>query len=630
MRFNHLHVLLAVSLLSIHVGTSLDTITPSQFLKDPQTLSSNDVFTWRGNQPYWRSGPWNGQIFLGIPDMFSFYLDGFHLSGVDDGNPNNTYYLSYTFANHSTLIMYVLGSKGNVYELNWDYASKQWFYTWFIPNSDCDVYGFCGVFGSCDSRTSPICSCLNGFEPRNAEEWSKQNWTSGCVRKEPLQCERVTNKSEAGSLDGFLKLPNTKVPDFAQWSSSPYDDCRTQCMQNCSCLAYAYDAGIGCMTWSGGLIDIQRFSIVATDLYIRVPNSLLDDKKNNAVIIAVTVTIGTILVITCGYLFWKRTARREEKTNQNIQNRSQENDMSSVHLPELSQFEFGKLATATHNFHLTNKLGQGGFGLVYKVFFITLNFNIRKIMSYIALEIFFQGVLEDGQEIAVKRLSRTSGQGLEEFMNEVLVISKLQHRNLVKLLGCCIEGDEKILIYEYMPNRSLDAYMFGAFEQEDAANTRRVVGTYGYMSPEYAIEGLFSEKSDVFSFGVLLLEIVSRRKNTSFYENAEALSLLGYAWKLWNDGNITSLIDPEISNPSFHSDIFRCIHIGLLCVQELARDRPTMTTVISMLTNETVNLPSPRQPAFIHRQTILDVNCSYKSDESRSINYMSITNIQGR
>ncbi|KAJ1379172.1 Tyrosine-protein kinase, catalytic domain [Sesbania bispinosa] len=376
--------------------------------------------------------------------------------------------------------------------------------------------------------------------------------------------------AQADNRDGFLKLQNTKVPDFVQWSSSLYDDCRTQCLQNCSCLAYAYDAGIGCMLWSGDLIDIQRFSAGGTDLYIRVPYSELDEKKKSAtVIIAVTVTIGTIIILTCGYVLWKRNTKRE-KINLKIQShRSQVNDPSKFKLPELSQFEFEKIATATNNFHLNNKLGQGGFGPVYK------------------------GTLEDGQEIAVKRLSRTSGQGLEEFMNETWYGKDFGH-------------------------------------SEDEANTRRVVGTYGYLSPEYAMEGLFSEKSDVFSFGVLLLEIVSRRKNTSFYKDAETLSLLGFAWKLWNEDNITSLIDPEISNQSFHADIIRCIHIGLLCVQELARDRPTMTTVISMLSNETVYLPTPRRPAFIQRQTMLDVECSPKNDVLCSINYVSVTNFEGR
>ncbi|KAK7293108.1 hypothetical protein RJT34_15969 [Clitoria ternatea] len=335
---------------------------------------------------------------------------------------------------------------------------------------------------------------------------------------------------------------------------------------------------------------------------------------------------------------------------------------------ELFMFNFGKLVTATNNFHQSNKLGQGGFGPVYK------------------------GQLQDGCEIAVKRLSRASGQGLEEFMNEVVVISKLQHRNLVRLLGCCIEGEEKMLMYEYMPNKSLDAFIFDPSKSkllvwrkrfsiiegvargllylhrdsrlkiihrdlkasnilldedlnpkisdfgmarifgksEDHGNTRRVVGTYGYMSPEYAMQGLFSEKSDVFSFGVLLLEIVSGRRNSSFYDKENSLTLLGFAWMKWTENAISSLIDPRIYDPSLYKYIFRCIHIGLLCVQESASDRPTMATVISMLNSEIVDLPPPRKPAFILTQNMLSSMSSEKGNSLHSLNPITISEIQGR
>ncbi|QHO14953.1 G-type lectin S-receptor-like serine/threonine-protein kinase [Arachis hypogaea] len=608
-----------------------------------ERLSIPEVFIWRGkSQPHWRSGPWNGQIFLGIPEMTANCIDKFYTSGKDE-EKNGTYYLSYSYAIRNVR-MFALGADGNLNEYYWDFPKKQWSMMLSVINTECGVYGKCGVFASCDPKTSPICTCLRGYVPRNAEEWNKQNWSSGCVRKTPVQCESekvIKNNSSDESVaveDGFVKLQNTKVPDYAEWLSSIDFDCRTACLGNCSCKAYAYDVGIGCMLWSGNLIDIQRFSMGGTDLYIRVPSSELDEqkKKNHAaVIIAVTVSVaGTIGILICAFIMWKRRTAIGERANFRIPTISNTKYPSKVKLPELSQFEFEKLAIATDNFHLANKLGQGGFGLVYR------------------------GTLEDGLEVAVKRLSRASCQGLEEFMNEVLVISKLQHRNLVRLLGCCVEGDEKILVYEYMPNKSLDAYLFDSCKQvlnwekrfhiiegitrgllylhrdsrlriihrdlkpsnilldeelnpkisdfgmarifchtENEANTMRVAGTYGYMSPEYAMEGLFSEKSDVFSFGVLLLEIVSRRKNTKFYEDAESLSLLGFAWKLWNADNIPPLTDPEISNLNCNEDIKRCIHIGLLCVQELARDRPTMIAVVSMLNSETVNLPSPKQEA---------------------------------
>ncbi|XVE51224.1 hypothetical protein DITRI_Ditri02bG0022700 [Diplodiscus trichospermus] len=396
-------------------------------------------------------------------------------------------------------------------------------------------------------------------------------------------------------------------------------------------------------------------------------------KKQGIKVIVITAGIlGTIMGAIFFSFLGRRIARNTERMGRSEEFKTEEacskifshtmlgKSQNGVKFQELQLFDFGKLAAATNNFHPTNMLGKGGFGLVYK------------------------GKLQDGQEIAVKRLSRASVQGLEEFMNEAMVISKLQHRNLVKLLGCCIDGEEKMLVYEYMPNKSLDVFLFDSQKQklldwrkrfniiegisrgllyfhrdsrlrivhrdlkasnilldeelnpkisdfgiakifggnESHANTRRVFGTYGYMSPEYAMKGQFSEKSDVFSFGVLTLEIVSGRRNSSFHEDEHSLSLLGYAWKLWSENNILALIDPVMNlDPSFHREVSRCIHVGLLCVQNFAKDRPTMSTVASMLSSEIENLPTPKQPPFIDERTPMDHSQSQTSQISCIIDY---------
>ncbi|KAL5731111.1 hypothetical protein ACHQM5_003870 [Ranunculus cassubicifolius] len=162
------------------------------------------------------------------------------------------------------------------------------------------------------------------------------------------------------------------------------------------------------------------------------------------------------------------------------------------------------------------------------------------------------------------------------------------------------------------------ARIFGGKEVQ--ANTTRVVGTYGYMSPEYAMEGIFSEKSDVYSFGVLLLEIITGMRNTGFYHDGEPISLIRNVWKLWNEDKAQTLIDPTIFEPSFEEEILRCIHVGLLCVQDHANDRPTMLSVLSMLTSNIAGIPTPNQPVFT-RQGI---------SNSDSVNEMSVTALRGR
>ncbi|XP_056158580.1 cysteine-rich receptor-like protein kinase 10 [Syzygium oleosum] len=335
---------------------------------------------------------------------------------------------------------------------------------------------------------------------------------------------------------------------------------------------------------------------------------------------------------------------------------------------ELSLIQLDIIRAATGNFSNECKLGEGGFGPVYK------------------------GTLADGKEIAVKRLSRTSGQGLIELKNEVILIARLQHRNLVRLLGCCLEEQEKLLIYEYMPNKSLDVFLFDSnmgqsldwkmrvnitcgiargllylhedsrlriihrdlkasnilldgemnpkisdfgmarifSVNQDKANTNRVVGTYGYMAPEYAMVGLFSVKSDVFSFGVLLLEIISGQKNNGFHLREHCESLLTFAWKLWSEGRGLELIDPLIKESCDTVEVLKCIHIGLLCVQEDPVDRPAMSLVVHILGGDTITLNPPSQPAFSVGRDVKKLYCIVRSQEAFTVNGVSVSDVLPR
>ncbi|KAH9754418.1 cysteine-rich receptor-like protein kinase 10 [Citrus sinensis] len=335
---------------------------------------------------------------------------------------------------------------------------------------------------------------------------------------------------------------------------------------------------------------------------------------------------------------------------------------------EFPLFPLHLAVEATQHFSDENKLGEGGFGPVYK------------------------GKLADGKEIAVKRLSRTSGQGLQEFKNEVTLIAKLQHKNLVRLLGCCLEENESLLIYEYMPNKSLDVFLFDSarrvqldwkrrisiihgiargllYLHEDSrlriihrdlkasnvlldhemnpkisdfgmarifggnqseANTNRIVGTYGYMAPEYAMEGLFSVKSDVFSFGVLLLEIISGKKNSGFYLSELGQSLLSYTWKLWCEGEALELMDPVLKQSCVAAELLKFIHIGLLCVQADSADRPIMSSVVVMLASDNVTLPQPTEPAFSVGRNVARPGQFSSGAKVCSVNEVTLSNVSPR
>ncbi|CAL5412041.1 unnamed protein product [Camellia sinensis] len=400
------------------------------------------------------------------------------------------------------------------------------------------------------------------------------------------------------------------------------------------------------------------------------PRGKNDNTTLTIIIVVVSSITSMMIFIACICIFLRK--RKQRKSRQKFET------VEAISIVESLQYNFDTISIATDNFSDVNKLGQGGFGAVYR------------------------GRLPNGQEIAVKRLSRDSKQGESEFKNEVMLVAKLQHRNLVRLLGFCLEGTERLLIYEYVTNSSLDHFIFDAINRayldwdrrykiiggvargllylhedsrlriihrdlkasnvlldaemnpkisdfgmarlfvldESQGNTSRIVGTYGYMAPEYAMHGQFSVKSDVFSFGVLILEIVSGKKNNCFRngENGENVEdLLCYAWKSWREGIASNIIDPTLRDGSGSlREMIRCIHIGLLCVQENVAARPTMAAVVLMLNSFSLTLSLPSEPAFFVRSSIgpeLRLPQEYNSsayESSQSVNEASITELYPR
>ncbi|CAI9773319.1 unnamed protein product [Fraxinus pennsylvanica] len=340
-------------------------------------------------------------------------------------------------------------------------------------------------------------------------------------------------------------------------------------------------------------------------------NGGISTKVIIAIVVPVVVSLVLFFIGICLFI------RRKKYYDAVNEEHEEENEISIV---ESLQYDLNTIQLATNNFSLDNKIGEGGFGAVYK------------------------GTFPNGQEIAVKRLSKSSGQGAKEFKNEVVLVAKLQHRNLARLLGFCLEGEEKILVYEFVPNKSLDYFLFDPEKRQmldwskrykiiggiargmSQGNTSRIVGTYGYMSPEYAMHGKFSMKSDVFSFGVLVLEILSGKKNSNFDQSDGDEVLITYAWKLWRDGRPLDLIDPTLKDSFNKNEMIRCMQIGLLCVQEDVDERPNMTSVILTLNSYSATLVVPREPAFFFGSSIRSIPMGPESDKSTSTSIALSTN----
>uniref|UniRef100_M1AJH1 non-specific serine/threonine protein kinase n=1 Tax=Solanum tuberosum TaxID=4113 RepID=M1AJH1_SOLTU len=553
----------------------------------------------RRGEVYWTSGAWNNQGFPFLPsfrDSATTYQYNLNLVSGTDG-----------------MFFQFEATKGS-------FPSLELFSDGAIAAGDGSIY----------TRYNKFCYGYGGDD--------------GCVSSQLPECRKNSDKFEQKRGD-FIDLSGTTTSNYDNASIS-LGDCMQKCWEHCSCVGFTSlnSNGTGCRIWNGKRDFRVDESGNAVQRYVLIsPKSSKGEKRK------------------------KEEHIREMNAADSFNNTNlKEEDERGVQ--DLKIFSFGLILAATNNFSSDNKLGEGGFGPVYK------------------------GQFPDGREVAIKRLSRTSGQGLAEFKNELILIAKVQHRNLVRVLGCCIHGDEKMLIYEYMPNKSLDIFLFDPetkklldwqkrfeiiegiaqgllylhkysrmrvihrdlkasnvlldenmnpkiadfglariFKQnETEAVTRRVVGTYGYMAPEFAMEGAFSIKSDVFSFGVLMLEILSGRRNASLQQFNRPLNLIGYAWELWKEGCGLELKDPALEDLYDTEQFLRVIHVGLLCVQEGATDRPTMSDVISMLGNGSMSLPIAKQPAFFTGRDEAESYSSSNKTEQCSINDCSITVIEAR
>ncbi|PON85822.1 S-locus glycoprotein [Trema orientale] len=251
---------------------------PGNFTFGISKQSPPEAFVWiNGLTPYWRSGPWDKSKFIGIPEMDTSYQSSLSLQQDLDKGTTILYFNMY---NNSVVPRVFVSSQGVLTTLLGDKTSSNWENNWEAPRSRCEFYGACGPFGVCKAYDSPICKCLKGFVPKSYQEWRNGNWTGGCERRTELLCEKSNNSeaSQGGKQDGFYKMSTLKLPDFYEFV--PVDDangCYTWCLNNCSCAAYAYVNGIGCLVWSESLIDILEFPSGGEDLFLRLAQAELGE-----------------------------------------------------------------------------------------------------------------------------------------------------------------------------------------------------------------------------------------------------------------------------------------------------------------------------------------------------------------
>ncbi|CAN6205637.1 unnamed protein product [Urochloa humidicola] len=370
-------------------------------------------------------------------------------------------------------------------------------------------------------------------------------------------------------------------------------------------------------------------------------------RKRSAAGISAGIACSVVLMLILSVLFFLRFRRRTKATEN-------EHSLKKIGRTQWTTFDLLTLQEATEHFSEKNKLGEGGFGTVYK------------------------GILSDGQEIAVKKILGRAGPGLDQLQNEVRVLAELQHKNLVGLQGFCSHENDTLLVYEYIKNGSLDNILFDdskrnalnweqqyniilgiakgiLYLHEDSSmriihrdlkannilldddmepkiadfglarllgeghthtQTTGVVGTFGYMAPEYAWGGSVSPKIDIFSFGVLVLEIVTRRSNCNSDDHS-TVNLLSDVWDHWMKGTVLQMLHPSLDEFA-QSQALRCIHIGLLCIQPEPDDRPDISSVLFMLTRDSMELQPPAQPAFFFGR---ESPSASRSDGQRSYVY---------
>ncbi|KAI3465673.1 hypothetical protein Pfo_022336 [Paulownia fortunei] len=589
--------------------------TPGLFSLELDPNGSQYIIRWNMSGSYWNSGPWNGQIFSLVPEMRLSY--NYNFSYVDNENES---YFTYSLYDPSVISRFIMDVSGQIRQLTW-FDKTNWILFWSQPTQQCQVYAYCGAFGTCNQNSSPFCSCLKGFKRKSDDDWNLKDYSGGCVRENNLQCQNNGTTSN-GRKDKFLMNSNVRLPESSQLLTiGSIGECESACLSNCSCTAYAYDDN-GCSLWNGELLNLQQLAKgdgSGKTIYIRLSASssvFIGTKNDKGVVIGAIAGSVAVVSVLLAIIFAVIRRRRRQMAG-----------TSKVMEGSLVGFGYKDLQIATKNF--SDKLGGGGFGSVFK------------------------GTLPDSTVIAVKKLESIN-QGEKQFRTEVNTIGTIQHVNLVRLRGFCPEGNKKLLVYDYMENGSLDSRLFNAKESKvlewktryqialgiarglaylhekcrdciihcdikpenillDAEfcpkvgdfglaklvghDFSRVLttmrGTRGYLAPEWISGVAITTKADVYSYGMMLFELVSGRRNSEHLEDEKAKFFPSLAASVTIDGgDILGLLDPILDRDADVEEVSKLCKVACWCIQDDENIRPSMGQVVQILEGVMdVNLP---------------------------------------
>nr|POF09031.1 g-type lectin s-receptor-like serine/threonine-protein kinase [Quercus suber] len=503
---------------------------------------------------------------------------------------------------------------GELRYLIWDATEGDWSLQWKAPEDQCSIYNACGKSGSCNNDNWFTCKCLPGSKPTDTNHWFSQNFVDGCIRNS--RCDN------SGSTFLSINVTQVRNPD-TNLPVNDVEECKRKCVKKCQCQAYSYVATVNsttrvdtststnlCWVWIDDLSDLQEGYENSRNIFVRVPKSDIESTVRNCEPCGINVIPYPLSTRpNCGDPMYFSFECNNSTGQLSFKSPTGTYQVDGIYPSEQKFIIEVKRADNSDDRNLGGVLSLNQSLPFVNSSSLTDSGKIKS--NIIGVKISWKPPLESmcNSPAACKDWPNSTCNAAKDGNMRCLCLPNFVWD--ASNLNCTHQGDTPPSEVVWNPgpvdeasSRKISLSLIVAIVrgEETESNTARVIGTYGYMAPEYALDGVFSTKSDVFSFGVVLLEIISGKKNTGFYRSEQAMRLIGYAWRLWTETKVLDLMDQTL-HESCNADLFtKCVNVGLLCIQEDPSDRPTMSNVVTMLDSETVTVPTPKQPAFVLRR----------------------------